>query len=569
MLRKRDLVTVTAALLVMFVGALPTVASAQEEPAAQREKVVLDVDLKLERDGRLSVTEEVTVPEGTTVHRSVPLRRPVDDGVERVFTVGNAHVDGHGSARADGATFTTTLRPGMSTVTYSVGGAVAEDAGRQEVRWSVASGWDVSVAKVEVSFIAPRPAQSIECRVGPVGNGDACDQFQIAHTRAVRATHFDLGAGQRMTVSVALPPETVVSNARFEQTFSMARAFALTPASGAGLAGLGLLLIGGFGLLWYTRGRDARVLSGDVGPVEVLLADADGGVTFASPDGVLPGQVGTVIDEHVDVVDVTATVVDLAVRNYLWIEELPGEMQAKDWRIVRLNPPDDSLRPYERVVYELLLGTEHGPQALRQVLLSDLRSGEVPDLGRVRDELYTDVVDKNWFSRRPDAERNLFWWAGVGLAVAGVALTVVLALTTALALLGIGVVLGGIALTAGARLMPARAKRGSALVAQMRGLGDYLRNVSVDSVPESDREMVFSRSLPYAVVLGETERWLSEFAELDPGADGTPGLYWYGELVEQAGHIVPDLRRFRTHFPMLVSAMDEVLARASRLRTVQ
>lgn len=526
-----------------------------------------DVRVKLERDGGLSVVERITVPDGTPVRRTVALRQSASENSDRVFTVSDTHVEGSGTAKVEDDQLAITLQPGVSTVRYTVSGAVADVSDGQEVRWEVSGGWDLPVDRVQVSFLAPKQATGISCMAGVQGTTAECDQGQINHTGAVRATQFGLKPGERMDLSVQLPAGTVAPNAQFAETFSVARAFSLSPVSGAGLAGVGMLLVGGFGLLWYTRGRDVSALASEVGPVEVLLSEPEGGVTFASPDGVLPGQIGTVIDEHVDVVDITATVVDLAVRNYLWIEELPGAQQARDWRIVRLNEPDQALQPYERAVYELLLGGESTRRG--EVLLSQLRGEQALDLTQVRDALYTDVVDKHWFSRRPDSERNLFWWGGVGLALAGAALTAVLAFTTSLALLGIGVTLGGIALTFGARLMPARTNRGSALVAQMRGLRNYLHTATADSLPETDREMVFSRSLPYAVVLGETERWLAEFAELDPGADGTPGLYWYGEFVEDAGHVVPNLRRFSSHFPLLLLAMDGVLAQAGHLRTLK
>lgn len=542
--------------------------SAQEQPVdALPGSVATKASLRLERNGVLSVTEQITVPAGPAVTRTVALRQSAGDSADRVFSVTGARVEGQGSATVNGDEFVLTLNPGVSTVKYVVTGAVADSSDHEEVRWQVESGWNVPVDKADISFIAPEVTQAITCLAGPVGSSTPCEDSQIGHTQSVRARHFGLKPGDRIDLSIKLRPGAVPANMRLEPTFDLARSFALTPASAAGLAGLGLLLIGGLGLLWYTRGRDTRALESEIGPVEVLMTDEVGNVSFASPDGVLPGQVGTVIDEHVDVVDVTATVIDLAVRNYLWIEELPENQHGTDWRIVRLNAPDESLRPYERAVYELLLGV--GETARQEVLLSQLRAGKALDLTSVRTELYADVVDKSWFSRRPDTERNLFWWVGCGLSVAGVGLTVSLALTTTLALLGAGVVLGGIALASAARLMPARTGRGSALVAQMRGLRGYLHTVTADSLPEKDREMVFSRSLPYAIVLGLTDRWLAEFAELDPSADGTPGLYWYGELVEDSGHVIPNLRRFRGRFPGLVAAMDGVIAQAGHLRRIK
>lgn len=225
-----------------------------------------------------------------------------------------------------------------------------------------------------------------------------------------------------------------------------------------------MLLLGGVALLWYLRGRDAAALASEVGSVSVLVRDQSGRVAFASPDGVLPGQVGTVVDEHVDVVDVTATVIDLAVRNYLWISEVRQEDGfGHDWQIVRRNPVDDSLSGYEKAVCEALL-----PQGTDAVSVSQLRGRQI-DLARVRERLYADVVEKRWFARRPDAERNLFWWAGIVLAVLGVAATVVLALTVGNALFGLAVAVGGVALAVGARSMPARTKRGSELLEHVRG----------------------------------------------------------------------------------------------------
>lgn len=81
------------------------------------------VDLKLQRDGGLPVTERITVPDGPAVHRSVPLRRSA--GVtERVFGVDDARLDGDGSVEVTADELFLTLRPGVSTLTYSVRVAV-------------------------------------------------------------------------------------------------------------------------------------------------------------------------------------------------------------------------------------------------------------------------------------------------------------------------------------------------------------------------------------------------------------------------------------------------------------
>lgn len=534
-----------AAALCTFVG---TAAAQPSSPAGLPGTVGADVRLKLERDGRLTVTEVVSVPEGKSAKRVVPLRIAVGDDRDRVFDVTDASVEGNGSATVAEGELTIALQSGTSTVKYSVVGTVAKIGDTLELRWQPASGWDTALDSVKVSVITPDAPKSVNCLAGPPGTAKPCTSADLGDGRGVRATEIGLPAGERIDVAVGLQDGAAPANARVEQTSGLAAAFALTPATAIGLGGLVVLLLGGLALLWYLRGRDARALASEVGPVNVLVTDPSGRVAFASPDGVLPGQVGTVVDEHVDVVDVTATVVDLAVRNYVWIEEV-GE---RDWRFVRRNPADSSLSGYERAVYEAVL-----PDGVDSVLLSELR-GRPIDLTRVRDELYADVVARNWFVRRPDAERSLWWWAGLAVVALGVVGTVGLALVSGPALFGLVVAVAGVGLALGARWMPARTKRGAALLEHVRGLRGYLHTASPSDIPEQDREMVFSRSLPYAVVLGETERWLTTFA------GGRPGLYWFGQADQSA-----DLGRFAQRFPHFVGALDGVLAQAGHLRSLR
>ncbi|WP_223198626.1 DUF2207 family protein [Solihabitans fulvus] len=535
-------------------GSVPTITGTSGLP----DSLNSEIRLKVERDGKLTVTELISVPQGKTVHRAMPLRLPVGTSVDRVFTVSNASVQGSGTASATSDEFDVSLNSGASTITYTVDGTVADMGDRQEVRWQVAGGWDTRFDTVTVSLIAPSQPKSVTCLSGPPGSVHGCSFASVSEAQAARASVITLRVGERIDFSVGLPLGSVPVNAKLADVSDLASAFALTPATGAALGLVVLLLIVGLVLLGRARARDGRALTAEVGPVNVLVRTADDHVAFASPDGVLPGQVGTLVDEHVDVVDVTATVIDLAVRNYLWIEEIGGAGGVLDWRIVRRNPVDQALAGYERAVYQALL-----PGETQAVLLSELRTTQV-DLAQAREELYTDVVAKGWFGRRPDARRTPLWWAGAVLAGLGVAATVALALTIGGALFGLAAAVLGVALLLGARWMPARTKRGSALLAQVKGVRDYLYRAMPTDLPEADRELVFSRSLPYAVVLGATDRWLATFAEVDADADGAPGLYWFGEAQHSA-----DLRRFAVHFPALLSALDGVLAQAGHLRSLR
>ncbi|MGX7825098.1 DUF2207 family protein [Actinokineospora sp. 24-640] len=489
----------------------------------------VNVQLKVQRDGSLTVVEQVIVQAKGTMTRTAPLR--IGD---RVFTVRDTAVDGNGTAEVTADALVLTLGEGASTVTYTVDGAVADTGDHQQFRWQVASGWDTKLVFVRASLLTPKPGRNFACLAGAANTEDRCDSAMTDSGGILRVVHSNLDTGARVDVAADLPPGLVPATAEFDSAAVGGGPFALTPLSGGGLGVVLLLLIGGFAVLLTARGRDAQALAADAAPVDVLVGEGDR-VAFASPDGVLPGQAGTVIDERVDPRDLTATVIDLAVRNYLWITEA-----GPDWQIVARNAPDDSLTKYERAVYAALL-----PPGTDSVTVSALR-GSPPEVAGVRSAVYADAVSRGWFSRTPGGLGTV-GLVGVAAAVAGVALAVALALSGGPALLGVALLLAGIGLALGGRLLPARTKRGGLLVRQVRGLHGHLRAARPDRVPAADREMVFSRSLPYAVALDETASWLER-----NGVMG--GLYWYG--IQQ-----PDPRGLAARFVELIDELDAVFGK--------
>lgn len=518
-----------------------------------------DMALKVERDGKLTVTETVKIPGGKQLVRTIPLRVAATADQDRVYTVPEIKTEGPATVSQGADHVTVTYPAGDSVVTYKVDGAVADLDGQQQLRWQLASGWSEPMARVTASVIAPvRELSLINCFAGPIGSDQQCTLAEVDHTGIVRVEHDDLKQGDRVDLVIGLPAGSVPANARFDAITGAAGAFALTAPVGIGLGVLILLLLAGALFVWRLRRRDAAALAGGTEPVDVLQRAGEH-VTFVSPDGVLPGQVGTVIDETVDVVDISATVVDLAVRNYLWIAEVPNSAGTLDWQLSRRNPADDNLHDFERAIFETLL-----PDGTDNVLLSEIRSRGSLDLRAVSDAMYADVVRKGWFARRPDSGRSLLTWIGVGMFGAGLAATVALAFTIGHALLGVALAVAGIVLVLGAGWLPSRTQRGLLLVSNVRGLLDYLHNVKVEDIPPADRELVFSRSLPFAVVLGDSEQWLRTFVSLDPSADGSAGLYWFGGLDQER-----DLRRFATHFPAFLTALDGLLAESGHLRSLQ
>ncbi|MEV6910359.1 DUF2207 domain-containing protein [Amycolatopsis sp. NPDC051071] len=501
------------ALVLLVLGAVP--ARAQGEPQLPALPNSAEISLKVERDGALSVVEAVSVPSETTMTRRVPLRTAAPRDRDRIIGIRDVVIEGAGNSELTDGEFVLRLMGGTSVIRYTVDGAVAEADGLLRVGWQLAGGWDTRLELVRASFAAPVVPNAVTCYAGPEGSRSRCGTAQIAHSGLTRFSQQNLPAGQRMEVSVELPGGTVPANARLEPSKTFAGAFVLTAPVGWAWGGFTLAVVAAAVALGLLRRRDKH--PGGALPVR-LLTGKDDQAAFASPDGVLPGQAGTVLSGHADAVDLAATVVDLAVRNYLWVSEEPGELT--DWRLVRRNPPDEQLTAFERAVSDVLL-----PEERESVLLSEIQSARI-GIATVRGELYDGVVERGWYSRLPGRLTRV----GLRVCFYGVFLTALLTLTVGYAQLGLIVIAAGAVLAVAARWLPVRTGAGVALHRRLLGVRDVLLATKASAVPKLEREVLLSRALPYALALGEQEHWVATFAELK----GPPKIYWYGrEGVEE------------------------------------
>ncbi|WP_280479424.1 DUF2207 family protein [Nocardia asiatica] len=528
------------ALLLAIVGLSATAPVAQAQPAP--EGVTITADLKLSRAGVLEVVEQVTVPPEGSFRMALPLRLKVSDDAERVFRVTDVDTEGTGTATVANDQFTIEARPGTSTFRYSVQNTVSDAPGTQVFHWLGVLNTDI--ASISASLISPSFEMGIvDCKLGPPGNTRPCADVKIEADGVLFLEQTDLHKGDAIDLTLQLPPGTVPSNADVRDSGD-AGPFAITTPV---LVAFGVLLLALAGLAAFVlRARRQDAAMGGTGTIDPLLREGDR-VQFTSPDGALPGEAGLLLDGYVDPVDIAATVVDLAVRRYIRVVPLSDS----DWRITRVNAPDDQLRDYEKAVFQALL-----PGDSDAVTLTDLRKPGRVDSGPVRAALVADAVARGNFldRRRP----GFPVWLGGALVVAGIAATVALALTSGHALVGVAIALGGVATLFAPKYLPARTARGLELAGQIRALQRGLETTRREQIPPIDQETVFSRALPFMVLGARADNWIRAFRELDPSADAQPGLYWFGGFERDR-----NLQRFAGHFPFFITALEGLFATAS------
>ncbi len=511
-----------------------------------------DVDIKVEPSGSMVVTETIDYDFGFLqrhgIFREIPVRFDYDDRYERIYPLKVLSVDGSPGTpdgyKQESIGRKTRLKIGdpdktitgahRYSIVYRVDAALNGFPEHDELYWNaVGNEWTVPIERATVRVSTPSDVVQVACFGGGQGSRLPCSEGNRAGGRA-SFSQGGLRAGEGLTIVVGFAkgavPEPVPV---LDERWSFSRAFSATPATLAMTVALLAAIVAGVVRLTWRTGRDRRFAGS---PVDAAFATAgqeeavrptfgpfgreETPVEFVPPDGLRPGQVGTLVDETANTLDVTATIIDLAVRGYLRIDEIPKEgfFGKPDWTMAKLKDGAD-LRPYERSLLDSIFKSGD------EVQLSDLRNTFATKLATVTEALYDDAVQQGWFVGRPDKVRTKWRIIGVFALVLAVTIAVLVPAFTHAGLLGLPLVVGAIGLLVSAKRMPRRTAKGTGVLRRVQGFRRFILESEQDRARFAEQQHLFSEYLPYAIVFGATEKWARAFA----GIDGElPQPNWYG-----------------------------------------
>lgn len=584
-----SLAVAVATLLVPALAAT-TPAGAADTPAAEGAASPFesirrfDVEATVRPDGSLLVAETIDYDFGTNhkhgIYRDIPVRVRYDDRYDRLYPIDMVSVDAgagtpHDVKRESAPEGRTRLRIGdpdrtvtgrhVYRIRYRVRGALNGFEDHDELVWNaVGTDWTVPIDAVSVTVHAPAAIRRVACSAGPFGSVLPCDSA-TAEGRTARFADGRFGPGENLTFTIGLPKGAVPDpRPILEERFSLDRAFSRTPASIGTAAALLVGVLGGLAMLLRRVGRDRRYVGS---PVDVAFGNADGReelvpvgertvvpVEYVPPDGLRPGHLGVLQDLRADSIDVTATIVDLAVRGHLRIEEIEkkGWFGKTDWNLVRLSPadPDPPLSTWERILLDRLFKHAVGasgpqsswdvPEGATRALtgasptssasgpsikLSELRNKFAASMVAVQDALYDDVAARGWFAGRPDRVHRRWSVIGVAVLVGGGGAVYAAARGTHFALALLPLPLAGLLLMGVARWMPRRTARGTAVLRRAQGFRRFIEESEKERARFAEKENLFSEYLPYAVVFGATEKWARAFSGLAGAPPDTSAWY--------------------------------------------
>lgn len=491
-------------------------------------------------DGILDATTVITYDDAPDeLEQRLALRESIDANSAYIYEISDvtATIDGAATevtTKTDGDYLVVTVDTSAADAKpvelhYTVRGATHEETGGTGdltvVRWRALQGLSTGVREVTGGMRVPALGQLVDCVAGPPGSVAKCTMYSMGSSQGGYPM-FEAsarGAGEMVTFSVGVDSDAMADTSVVDQAWTLDRAFTVDPLRI--LTALALLLLGLAGLYFLFRrtGLD-RSFEGEGTRVATFRPVADGYSVFEVEDGVRPGEVGTLADERVDPVDITATLLDLAVRGHLHITELPRAPHAlQDWQLTRTEGGQGDLLAYEQRFLEAVAPVGGS------TLVSQLPSTLAPALAGIQNDLYDEVVRRGWFDSRPDSTRNTWRTIGlVGLAAAAALTFVLVAFTTwglvALVLLILAAVLYWVA-----DRMPRRSSAGSRLLTGLSALAANLGIHPTDRMPPGHEVAEISKLLPYAVVLGGKDRWLAAMVAADesPTTPDPHTIDWY------------------------------------------
>ncbi len=251
--------------------------------------------------------------------------------------------------------------------------------------------------------------------------------------------------------------------------------------------------------LWWYKGRDP-----------------DPGVSVAPmyepPPDMSPAEAGTLLEDAVHPRDITSTLVDLAVRGFVKIEEVDDKglvFHHKDYVFHLLKPMAQwgDIAPHERVMLTNVFGEAD------QTRLSSLKNRFYTAIPVIKQDVMAALKNKGMYLVDPDSA-NGYSFVAILFIVAPFLMLQFLwhkDVFSSIGLLILGGILSAIIWWLFARQMTAKTVKGGRTRVAILGFQEFMNRTDADRLKRMPPN-TFEKFLPYAMALGVEHQWAQAFA---------------------------------------------------------
>jgi uncharacterized membrane protein len=465
------------------------------------------------QDGGMDVREYLIIDfkgDYHGIYRDIPIEYPGPHGTNyELFLSVTAVTDGQGqklkydSKVQNGSRHLKIYIPNASgstqtvQISYTVKNGVRWFDGYDELYWNVTGlDWPVPVDSASAIILFPANAAGnlrAQAFTGVYGSTTE-DASVVVNGNVVRVQ-----ANDSLQMHEGLTADVAISKGVLNQPTSLTFAIWFIRSNAIVLLPLWTFVVMFF--FWWTKGRDPK-------------ADTSVAPMYEPPKDMTPAEVGALVDDSVHPRDITATLVDLAVKGYIKIEETESKtflFSHRDYIFHSLKDPvawtPDALQAHERVMLNHLFRN-----GLTQIRLSELRNQFYVAIPTIKEDILVQLKGKGMYSVDPESA-HAYVVAGVILAAAPFVLLQVLGwadIFNSIGLLVVAAFISLIIVLLFARIMTAKSLKGVRTKIEILGLQEFINRVDADRLKRMPPD-TFEKILPFAMALGIENRWAKAF----------------------------------------------------------
>jgi len=393
------------------------------------------------------------------------------------------------------------------TVRYRVHGGLGFYESWDELYWNIVfADRDVRVKQAEARVHLPaevgREDLKTKLFVGPEGSESQSNNIQVVDSKTVRFWSRGINPGYFMTVVVGWPKGIVEEPAFYKKEIVN---WAVLLVS----TGLFLFVLMKTFMLWKEKGQDPKI-------DKTIMAE------YSPPDDLPPAIFGILVDQNVETRDITATIVDLAVRGHLRIiekEEKFGFIKHKKYFLEKRKEADKDLLPFEKKIMRILFASGD------TVSLGHLQKTFYKRIPDIKDSFYREVEKTGYFLDNIERTRRKYAKTGFKILAGGVVLFLFFwfinvfydaffsSYIIQFLILEASIFFSALVVFAFSYYMPIMTTKGKEAKWKLLGFKEYLQKAEKLRM-ERETVETFSKYLPYAMVLGVEKKWAERFSDI-------------------------------------------------------
>ncbi len=470
--------------------------------------------ITVDRDGSAVVTERITLRfdgEWHGIHRTIPIEYPGPNGTNyELFLKMMSVTDGSGakvkyeSATSNGARDLKIYIPDAVDatrtveITYQVRNGTRFFKDYDEFYWNVTGNdWPVPIDHATATVRFPDSTTGslrAQAFTGVYGSSQRDATSAVNGAQAEFETRTPLPMRGGLTIDIYIPKDILQEPGALTKF--------LWFLGGNPVVFLPLVTFAGMFALWWYKGRDP-----DPGMSVAPM--------YEPPTGISPAEAGTLLDDTIHPRDITSTMVDLAVRGYIKIEETAEKVLVfthKDYIFHLLRPREQwkaDLASHERVMLENVFagGTE--------TRLSSLKNRFYTAVPIIRQDIMAALKTKGIYLLDPQSANGYSIGAAFLILVPFAILQFLgwANFFSSAVLLIVCLLLSAVIWWLFARVMTAKTMKGARTRIAVLGFQEFMNRVDAERLKIMP-PTTFEKFLPYAMALGVEHHWAQAFAGL-------------------------------------------------------